>query len=192
MEGGTGPDLLRPRPQLRIVPGKLGGSPHVEHTRLETLALASRGPSRVDHDRADASRPQPADVDLCQRREWISSRAPLKQNLLAKCIRGTEAMEHALVAEVVRRAGTIDAAHRMPDVDVNGLARAKVAPMVMRTRSPRGSRRGDGMRHEGALLLSRMPMARPYNIACMIAFGALGASQSMHVQPSNNEITGGR
>jgi uncharacterized protein (DUF433 family) len=41
LEGGTGPDLLRPRPQLRIVPGKLGGSPHVEHTRLETLALAS-------------------------------------------------------------------------------------------------------------------------------------------------------
>ncbi len=41
IEGSTGPDLLRPRPLLRIVPGKLGGSPHVDHTRLETLALAS-------------------------------------------------------------------------------------------------------------------------------------------------------
>lgn len=36
-----GPDLHRPRPQLRIIPGKLGGEPHVERTRLETQALAA-------------------------------------------------------------------------------------------------------------------------------------------------------
>ncbi len=36
-----GPDLLRPRPHLRIIPGKLAGAPHVEHTRVETEALAS-------------------------------------------------------------------------------------------------------------------------------------------------------
>jgi uncharacterized protein (DUF433 family) len=40
-EGGCGPDLVRPRRKLLIVPGKLGGSPHVEHTRLETRALAA-------------------------------------------------------------------------------------------------------------------------------------------------------
>lgn len=36
-----GPDLIEPRPLLRIVPGKLGGSPHVVGTRVETLALAA-------------------------------------------------------------------------------------------------------------------------------------------------------
>lgn len=41
-----GPDLRRPRPRLRIVPGKLAGAPHIESTRLETVAvhaLAKRG-----------------------------------------------------------------------------------------------------------------------------------------------------
>jgi uncharacterized protein (DUF433 family) len=38
-EGLRGPDLVRPRPELRIVPGRLSGSPHVVHTRLETRAL---------------------------------------------------------------------------------------------------------------------------------------------------------
>jgi uncharacterized protein (DUF433 family)/DNA-binding transcriptional MerR regulator len=38
-EGLRGPDLGRPRPDLRIVPGRLSGSPHVVHTRLETRAL---------------------------------------------------------------------------------------------------------------------------------------------------------
>lgn len=41
-----GPDLQAPRPNLRIVPGKLSGSPHIAHSRIETLtvaALASRG-----------------------------------------------------------------------------------------------------------------------------------------------------
>jgi uncharacterized protein (DUF433 family) len=40
-EGSRGPNLLRPRPMLRIVPGKLGGSPHVVHTRLESQALGA-------------------------------------------------------------------------------------------------------------------------------------------------------
>jgi hypothetical protein len=41
-----GPDLQAPRPNLRIVPGKLSGSPHIAHSRIETLtvaALADRG-----------------------------------------------------------------------------------------------------------------------------------------------------
>jgi uncharacterized protein (DUF433 family) len=40
------PDLVKPRPHLRIVPGKLSGSPHIFHTRIETItiaALADRG-----------------------------------------------------------------------------------------------------------------------------------------------------
>lgn len=40
-EGTRGPDLIAPRADLRIVPGKLSGSPHVVHTRLETRALAA-------------------------------------------------------------------------------------------------------------------------------------------------------
>jgi len=40
-EGLYGPDLSAPRPRLRIVPGKLGGSPHVVHTRLESQALGA-------------------------------------------------------------------------------------------------------------------------------------------------------
>ncbi len=36
-----GPDLRVPRPKLRIVPGKLSGSPHVHRTRVETQALAA-------------------------------------------------------------------------------------------------------------------------------------------------------
>ena len=44
--GMSGPDLLRPRPHLRIVPSKVAGEPHIEHSRLTTqtiAALASRG-----------------------------------------------------------------------------------------------------------------------------------------------------
>jgi uncharacterized protein (DUF433 family) len=41
VEGMRGPNLREPRPQLRIVPGKMGGSPHVAHTRLESQALGS-------------------------------------------------------------------------------------------------------------------------------------------------------
>lgn len=36
-----GPDLTHPRPHLRIVPGKLGGSPHIAHTRVESQAVGA-------------------------------------------------------------------------------------------------------------------------------------------------------
>ncbi len=45
-EGAHGPDLLRPRPHLRIVPAKVAGEPHIEHSRLTSqtvAALADRG-----------------------------------------------------------------------------------------------------------------------------------------------------
>jgi uncharacterized protein (DUF433 family) len=34
-----GPDLISPRPLIRIHPGRLAGSPHVINTRIETIAL---------------------------------------------------------------------------------------------------------------------------------------------------------
>ncbi len=51
-EGLHGPDLSTPRPRLRIVPGKLGGSPHIVHTRLESQALGALaegglGPAKI-------------------------------------------------------------------------------------------------------------------------------------------------
>lgn len=39
--GGRGPDLRRPRSHLRIVPGKCAGEPHVEGSRVTTLAIAA-------------------------------------------------------------------------------------------------------------------------------------------------------
>ena len=44
--GGDGPDLLCPRPHLRIVPAKVAGEPHIERSRLTSqtvAALADRG-----------------------------------------------------------------------------------------------------------------------------------------------------
>jgi uncharacterized protein (DUF433 family) len=38
---GHGPDLIRPRPHLRIVPGKVSGEPHLEHSRITTLTITS-------------------------------------------------------------------------------------------------------------------------------------------------------
>lgn len=49
--GLCGPDLLKPRPRLRILRGHLGGEPHVEGTRLSTrmiAALARQGRSVED------------------------------------------------------------------------------------------------------------------------------------------------
>lgn len=37
----VGPNLMKPRPKLRIIPGKLAGEPHVEGTRIETRVLAA-------------------------------------------------------------------------------------------------------------------------------------------------------
>lgn len=48
LKGQDGPDLRQPRPRLRIIPGKLAGSPHIVNTRIETIAigaLADRGMS---------------------------------------------------------------------------------------------------------------------------------------------------
>jgi uncharacterized protein (DUF433 family) len=39
--GLSGPDLVQPRPSLRILPGKLSGEPHVKETRIPTHMLAA-------------------------------------------------------------------------------------------------------------------------------------------------------
>lgn len=39
--GLVGPNLSRPRPHLRIIPGKLAGEPHVEHTRIKSRSMFS-------------------------------------------------------------------------------------------------------------------------------------------------------
>ena len=36
-----GPDLIRPRSRLRIVPGKVSGEPHFENSRIATRAIAA-------------------------------------------------------------------------------------------------------------------------------------------------------
>src|SRR5947207_13425694 len=40
-DGTKGPDLRRPRPHLRIVPGKCAGEPHLDGTRVTTTAIAA-------------------------------------------------------------------------------------------------------------------------------------------------------
>lgn len=39
--GHGGPDLIKPRPHLRMLPGKVAGEPHVVGTRITSSALAS-------------------------------------------------------------------------------------------------------------------------------------------------------
>jgi uncharacterized protein (DUF433 family) len=46
LEGTRGPDLVRPRPTVRISPRKISGAPHIDGTRLPTqsvFALRQRG-----------------------------------------------------------------------------------------------------------------------------------------------------
>jgi len=59
-----GPDLVSPRPRLRIVPGKLSGAPHVHRTRIETEALAALARRGLTSDRIVALYPviETADV----------------------------------------------------------------------------------------------------------------------------------
>lgn len=47
-ETALGPNLHRPSAKIRIVPGKLGGAPHLVGTRLESQALASLAFGGVD------------------------------------------------------------------------------------------------------------------------------------------------
>jgi uncharacterized protein (DUF433 family) len=78
--GTNGPDLVTPRPLLRIVPGKLGGSPHVVDTRIETRAIASLREGGMSLDRIAALYPS---LDMKQIEESVELEEQLKRNMLA-------------------------------------------------------------------------------------------------------------
>jgi uncharacterized protein (DUF433 family) len=75
-----GPDLHAPRPNLRIVPGKLSGSPHIVHSRIETLTVAAL--SRRGYDTAKIERLYP-NVRPIAFAEAVDLERQLSANLLA-------------------------------------------------------------------------------------------------------------
>jgi uncharacterized protein (DUF433 family) len=79
-EGTRGPDLRCPRPMLRIVPGKLGGSPHVMDTRVETRALAALHDGGMLAARIAVLYPHLTEVQIS---EALDLEEQLKRNLLA-------------------------------------------------------------------------------------------------------------
>jgi uncharacterized protein (DUF433 family) len=79
LDGLRGPDLVRPRPTLRIIPGKLGGSPHVADTRVETRALASLRQDGMSVVRIAALYPHLTDEQIA---EAIDLEDQLKWNML--------------------------------------------------------------------------------------------------------------
>ncbi len=60
----NGPDLVAPRPRLRIVPGKLSGAPHVHRTRIETEALAALARRGLDRGQIVELYPAIQDADV--------------------------------------------------------------------------------------------------------------------------------
>jgi len=77
-EATEGPDLQSPRPHLRIVPGKLSGSPHVASTRIETLALFALRRRGVDDEGIHRLYPVVAPVAIA---EAIDLERQLQRNL---------------------------------------------------------------------------------------------------------------
>lgn len=79
-EGTRGPNLQSPRPHLRIVPGKLSGSPHVTSTRIETIAISALRDRGFDHERIHQLYPVVAPVAIT---EAIDLERQLHTNLKA-------------------------------------------------------------------------------------------------------------
>lgn len=75
-----GPDLLAPRPTLRIVPGKLAGSPHVAKTRIETIAIAAVADRGIGQEAIRALYPSIAPVAIS---EALDLERQLRHNLQA-------------------------------------------------------------------------------------------------------------
>jgi uncharacterized protein (DUF433 family) len=75
-----GPDLQKPREHLRIVPGKLSGSPHVAHTRLETVTIASLRKRGFDPEGVERLYPDVKPIALV---EAVDLEQQLNKNLLA-------------------------------------------------------------------------------------------------------------
>lgn len=77
-EGLRGPDLAAPRADLRIVPGRISGSPHVVGTRLETQTLYSLNRDGLDGHAIRALYPY---VTAAQLRQAIELESQLAANL---------------------------------------------------------------------------------------------------------------
>ena len=78
VEGRRGPDLVRPRPTLRIVPGKLSGEPHVESTRIPTRMLATLARRGFREDQIVGMYPA---LDMTNVAEAIDLEGQLEENL---------------------------------------------------------------------------------------------------------------
>lgn len=78
--GMEGPDLHAPRPLLRIVPGKLSGSPHIVHTRIETLAIDALGKRDLSPERIRAFYPV---VEAAAIADALDLEYQLRRNLAA-------------------------------------------------------------------------------------------------------------
>jgi len=74
------PDLAKPRPHLRIVPGKLSGSPHIAHTRIETLAIVALADRGFESTKLERLYPTVQPVALI---EAVDLERQLNQNLRA-------------------------------------------------------------------------------------------------------------
>ena len=74
-----GPDLVAPRPRLRIVPGKLSGAPHVHRTRIETEALAALARRGLSSERIVALYPAIETADV---REALDLESDLQPDLM--------------------------------------------------------------------------------------------------------------
>lgn len=72
----AGPDLRRPRPLLRIVPGKCSGEPHVQGTRITTTTLAALFARGYDLDAVAALYPD-------EPRDALDQALDLEQHLAA-------------------------------------------------------------------------------------------------------------
>lgn len=75
-----GPNLQAPRPNLRIVPGKLSGSPHIVKTRIETLAIVALADRGLDQERIHSLYPIVAPVAIV---EALDLERQLRRNLRA-------------------------------------------------------------------------------------------------------------
>jgi uncharacterized protein (DUF433 family) len=80
VEANHGPNLIRPRPHLQIVPGKCAGEPHVAGTRLTTLALKVLADRGFDEDAVPRLYP---DQDRVALREAIDLEQALAGELIA-------------------------------------------------------------------------------------------------------------
>jgi len=80
-EGLNGPDLVQPKPELRIVPGKLSGSPHIAGTRVETTAIAALAKDGLDTERILGLYPF---LNQAQVADAIALEQELDQNLRIK------------------------------------------------------------------------------------------------------------